>query len=428
MKRVVYTAMDNTFKLRSVNKHNNRLDFDYEIKGDWQKHFKLSNKLFIEYGCNIEKVPDSVAVIPLVCNILPIAWLCDAEIILEELDEDFYTNLDSIKKGYEDMYPMLNFSGKLTVSNIVKNQNTDTENCSAVLFSGGVDAYTTLLRHIKEKPCLVSLWGADVKLNDTEGWEKVNGHIQSVAEEYRLTYIFVKTNFREILNDGTLGMLVRKSGDGWWHGFQHGIGIISHVAPVAYVYSAKTTYIASSHPRRMKGQYTCASDPTIDNHVSFCGCRTIHDGDEMDRQEKVRYLVSKKRGGNPIKLRVCWEAPGGGNCCACEKCYRTILEIISEGEDPNHFGFTWGKKNVKQCRRDLKYKIRIAQFMWNQYYLPIQKMMRINAENIPDIKNYEWIQKIDFSKANHSLPKALRYSIFARGVRKVIRMMEVTGK
>ena len=414
--------MGNTFKLITIKKHNSRLDFDYEIKGDWQKYFELSNKLFIEYGCNVESVPDSVAVIPLICNILPVVWLCDAELIIEELDRDFYTNLGGIKKGYEDMYPMLDFSGKLTVSNVVDNQKPDTVSYSSMLFSGGVDAYTTLLRHIKEKPYLISLWGADVKLSDTKGWEKVNSHIQSVAEKYRLPYIYVKTNFREVLNDGTLGLLVKKSGDGWWHGFQHGIALISHVAPIAHESGVKTTYIASSFPRRMKGRYTCASDPTIDNYVCFCGCRTVHDGYELDRQEKVRYLVSQKQRGNPIKLRVCWEAPGGGNCCACEKCYRTALEIISEGENPNDFGFAWGEKNVEQCRKDIKYKIRMSQFNWDQYYPSIQRMMKSNAENIPDIESYGWLQEIDFSRVNNSLMKALRYSILVRGIRKLIRL------
>lgn len=82
---------------------------------------------------------------------------------------------------------------------------------------------------------------------------------------------------------------------------------------------------------------------------------------------------------------------------------------------------------MERCRKDIKYKIRMAQFNWDQFYPSIQKMMNINADNISDIEDYEWLQKIDFSRVNHSLTKALRYSILARGVRKVIRMIE-TGR
>lgn len=41
---------------------------------------------------------------------------------------------------------------------------------------------------------------------------------------------------------------------------------------------------------------------------------------------------------NP-ELRICWESTGGKNCCLCEKCIRTILEIYIEGGNPAQFGF-----------------------------------------------------------------------------------------
>lgn len=418
--------MNNTINLLSIVKQGNRLEFDYEVKGEWRKYFDLENKLFIEYSFNIEDVPDSVAVIPLIGNILPMAWLCDAEIILDELDQDFYKNLNAVKKGYMDMYSMLDFTGKVTVSSIVNNQKKKCmdRNNAAAFFSGGVDAYTTLLRHIEEKPLLMVLWGADIKLQDTEGWGKVTAHIQSVSDAYKLNWVCVRTNFREMINEGELESLVNNSGDGWWHGFQCGIAIISHAAPIAYAYGMERAYIASSFPEKMKGQYTCASDPTIDNNIEYCGCKTVHDGYELDRQEKIRYLVSKKAEGNPINLRVCWESSGGGNCCRCEKCYRTILEIVSEGDDPNHFGFSWGDKDIIRCRRDLKNKIRMNQFNWDQFYFPIQEMMKRNSKSIINVEKYQWLQKIDFSRINNTPMKVLRYSYPVRGVKKIVRIIK----
>lgn len=414
--------MNNTFRLVSIKKHHNRIDFDYKIDGEWTKYFVLTQKMFAEYSFDVEEVPDSVVVIPLMGNILPIAWICDAEIILDALDWDFYQNLDKVKKGYADMYPMINFTGKVTVANVVSNQDNKGGR-SAAFFSGGVDAYTTLLRHIKEKPYLISLWGADVKLQDTAGWKKVKEHIRSVSEGYGLDAVYIRTNFRESINERELDALVHKSGDGWWHGFQHGIGIISHAAPSAYRYGIQRTYIASSYPEKMKGQYTCASDPTIDNNIEYCGCKTIHDGYELDRQEKVQFLVSKKREGNPIKLRVCWEIQGGGNCCRCEKCYRTILEIVSEGENPDNFGFVWTDSGIKRCEKDLKNKIRMRQCQWDQYYFPIQQMFKENAAHIPDIDKYRWIQQLDFARINNRPVKILRYSVPARGLRKLLRVL-----
>jgi len=53
------------------------------------------------------------------------------------------------------MYPEFSFKGKINVKNIIK--NTYSNDNSLVLFSGGVDAFQTLLSHIDEKPYLLTL-------------------------------------------------------------------------------------------------------------------------------------------------------------------------------------------------------------------------------------------------------------------------------
>lgn len=271
---------------------------------------------------------------------------------------------------------------------------------SACFFSGGVDAYTTLFRHIQEEPALITIWGADIKLSDETGWLRVKSHIMDTAKEMGLDALFIKSNFRLMIQEGELGKLVKESGDGWWHGFQHGIGIIGHAAPLAYLCGWNFVYIASSFAESMKGNYTCASDPLIDNYVEYCGCKTVHDGYEMDRQEKVRYLVSQEAKGRGVPLRVCWESLGGGNCCRCEKCYRTILEIVSEGGDPNLYGFQWGNEDIKRCRRDMERKIVQTRFIIEQFYLPIQGAMKENQSQIKEFDKYLWLVNMNFQKFN----------------------------
>ncbi len=416
--------MNNIFQLVKINKSGKRIAFDYEIKGEWEKYFNMSDKMYIEYGCDIESLPDAVAAIPLISNILPIVWLCNAEVILNELDKNFYTCLPDVKRGYENMYPMLNFAGKVTVAKVIESQRVLKEQTSAAFFSGGVDAYTTLLRHLEECPCLITIWGADIELSDIGGWRKVEQHIQTVSSYYGLRYIAVKSNFREMINAEILDKMVRESKDGWWHGFQHGIGIISHAAPIAWLYGIERIYIASSYPLKMQGKYTCASDATIDNFVKYCGCDIVHDGNEMDRQEKVRYLVQNKELGKEINLRVCWEAVGGGNCCRCEKCYRTILEIVSEGGNPNEFGFSWGKKDIKRCRREYKTKIRLHEFQWEQYYPPIQENLKRNQDKVLNMDGYQWLLKMDVSKMNNILIKKMRYSVLGRRIGRAMHIVK----
>lgn len=375
----------------------------YVISNDLS-NFINDNVLFsIDYGMDISSVPESVLVVPFVANILPLAWLCNAEVICEKIDADFLADIEKAKKGYEKMYPMLNFGGKITAIS-EKNLPAKQIHKSACFFSGGIDAWTTLMRHIDEKPVLLTIWGSDVKTNDEKSWANVDNANKQTAMDFALEYNVIRSNFREVINEGNLSKFVQKSGDAWWHGFQHGIALIAHATPIAYLYGLKKLYIASSFPAYMAGKYTCASDPTIDNYVNFCGCHTIHDGYELDRLDKVRYLMSlSEKYTSKMKFRVCWQAESSGkNCCCCEKCYRTILELVAVNcpGGVERYGFVWNDKTIKQCEKDFKEKINILQFFVDQFYPPIQKEMLKNKDVIPNVEKYEWLLKMDFSKFN----------------------------
>ena len=326
------------------------------------------------------------------------------------------------------MYPMFSFQGKIQAE-LEENLPPVHKKESACFFSGGVDAYTTLFRHMEEHPVLMTIWGADIKLTDEKGWKKVKTHTIHAAKEHGLDTVFIKSSFRKMVNEAELDGLVKNGGEGWWHGFQHGIAIIGHAAPISYVLGLKNVYIASSYPEKMKGKYTCASDPSIDNHVYYCGCHTVHDGYELDRQEKVRYLISQKKEHDwNYDLRVCWESLGGGNCCRCEKCYRTVLEIVSEGGNPNECGFRWGEEDIKRCKNDMKHKIIQPQFNINQFYPPIQEAMKRNKDVIDGFKKYDWLLRMDFDKFNDTPIKKLRQNFFVRKSLGLSRRILAWGK
>ena len=211
----------------------NRINYTYHISGEWKEAFLPDKEFFIEYSCDISSVPESIAVVPLLSNLLPVAWVYDAEIIVPSCDRDFYESIDMFKQGYKDMYPMLEFKGKVTADNLEKNVVSKQDGVAA-FFSGGVDAFNTLTQHADEKPTLLTLWGADVKLGDVEGWNRVQKHVEETADSFDVDFVTVRSAFHQILNERVLTGKVAKSGDGWWHGFQHGLGIYSHAAPVAY--------------------------------------------------------------------------------------------------------------------------------------------------------------------------------------------------
>lgn len=354
----------------------NRINYTYHISGEWKEAFLPDKEFFVEYSCDISSVPESIAVVPLLSNLLPVAWVYDAEIIVPSCDRDFYESIVMFKQGYKDMYPMLEFNGKVTADNLEKNVVSKQDGVAA-FFSGGVDAFNTLTQHADEKPTLLTLWGADVKLGDVEGWNRVQKHVEETADSFDVDFVTVRSAFRQIINERVLTEKVAKSGDGWWHGFQHGLGIYSHAAPVAYSLGLKTIYFASSFTAADKGKVTCASDPTIDNFVRFCGAHIVHDGYEFDRQMKVHNITSfSKSTGKKIPLRVCWESEGGSNCCHCEKCFRTILAVYAEGENPNDYGFEYS--SFKDLCREIHKKRELLSFHCESRYVPIHKTLRQN--------------------------------------------------
>ncbi len=371
--------------------------FKYEVEGEWAACFSPLRSTFAEYTEDISSVPFSVLAVTFVCNILPAVWLCDASLEVESLDSDFLDHVEDIKNGYRKMYPMLSFKGSLK-SGPEKNEPAGNTGGAACFFSGGVDAHTSFFKHIDEKPALLTVWGADIKLNDKEGWDSVRTYTEQIAETYGVNCLTVRSDFRDVLIESRLDQVVSASKEHWWHGFQNSIAIISLAAAFVYLHGWSKLYLASSFSEDIEGEYTGSSIPSIDDNVCFCGCRTCHDGYELNRQQKIRYLTETK---NSIKLRVCWESSGGRNCSSCEKCYRTILGLVAEGVDPDDYGFVWDHSSIERCRKDFSKRIEIYEYD----YHPIQDRMIANSSQIPDIDSYKWFIDMDLSKVNSAFSK-----------------------
>lgn len=392
----------------------NRITYSYSVKGEWQEAFCIDEPFFIEYNCDVSNVPASIALVPLLTNLLPIAWVYDAEIKIPVCDEDFYQSISDFKKGYMTMYPMIDFKGKLTVDKLVKAKTDSVLQGAAAFFSGGVDAFDTLINHESEKPILITLWGSDIKLDDYEGWSKVRDHLNQTCREFNVRGITVKSSFRRFLNEGQLGEKVRISGDGWWHGFQHGIGLIGHAAPIMYVFKKKMLYIASTFVEGDKT--TCASHPSIDNYVRFCGGTVIHDGYKFSRQDKVRNIVKyAKKNQKKLPLRVCWQSSGGSNCCNCEKCWRTILEIYSEGFDPRDFGFEY--QYISSIGDMMRHNIILLKPRRKQYYELAQQAMRTNYSIRTVDSSLKWFYKVNINRLGDP-------PLWKRAIRKIIRCIK----
>jgi hypothetical protein len=399
--------METDICIKNIQKDSNKIRIDFDCSDKIEKYFNRDKSFILEYiskeELSIDQIPDNILVIPFLCNILPVSWLLNITIHINELDKIFYESIDDFKNGYIKMYPSLEFNGKLMVDKIIENYADNNSGKNLLFFSGGVDAFNSLINHYGERPVLMTIWGSDVRIKNLNGWKNTEEHINRIVSEFDLENIIIKSNFREFLNEDNLTRFIRKKTNGnWWHEFQHGIGIIGHAAPLAYLYNTKTVYIASSFTQEDYGIVTCASDPTIDNKVKFIRSNIIHDGYEYTRQEKLKNICSftDKR----IQLRVCFSSTDGKNCNKCEKCYRTMMGILAEGKEPIEYGVLYNKKKGNEIKIFIKYKY-FMDFVQKAYWKDIKKRFQQNKELIIDYPELGWIMNIDFTQINNNIIK-----------------------
>ena len=343
--------MKNTITLTHTKVQGKRVEYIYEVQGEWAACFNTEETFFVEYPFNIERITAEILVIPFLGNIMPAAWLYDAVVTVPVCDEDYYYCLSKVREGFEQMYPYLRWNGELIAEKIHKNRKK-TSGGAMLLFSGGVDAYTSLIRHKAELPDLCMIWGSDVPLTEHKGWTLLSRKAERSASEFDCSVIPVRTSFRSVLRTGRLGQKIKESGDSYWHGFQHGLALLSLAAPASWQKGRETVYMASSFTR--EDHAACASDPRIDDQVRFCGAKCVHDGYALNRQEKIRLITDFcDRTHVKIKPHVCWKSTDGLNCGHCEKCYRTMLGLLAERKDPREFGFPGRRETGSECTGDL---------------------------------------------------------------------------
>lgn len=385
----------NAIVLSEIEKNKQRIQFHYQVSEELRQYFS-TEAFIIEYPEDIESVPDAIAAVPFVCNVLPIVWLTDSKLVIPELDEAFYHCISEVKKGYEEMFPESIFRGEIEVGKIVPGDRPAIPGKCALFYSGGVDSMDTLLRHLDEKPTLLSIWGSDIKFDNEAGWKLVHSAIEEAAAHYNLEELVIHSSFREFDRERALSRrFSTQLKDNWWHGVKHGIALLGHVAPLAYLHGYEKMYIASSHCPE-DGHVRCASNPLIDNHVRYAACQVFHDGFECSRQDKVHNIAVYNQSNNDyLPLHVCWESQKGSNCCRCEKCYRTIAAIIVEGDDPEKYGFAGFEKHlnemIPQAKKDSGLLIR----QWTK----IQNALKANRRSVrlsPYWKYVRWIEKADF--------------------------------
>lgn len=398
----------NKLILNNIEITNNRVDYYFRLEGHLQKYFRNENHMFIEYNFGVEDIPKSILSIPFVSNVIPLMWITDSVIELDELDKSFFECLDDIKAAYQAMFPSVKFNGAILPKKIVSNSYVH-EKEAASLFSGGLDALTTFIRIKDKNPLLITEYGwYEKEITHSDVWEADKKNAVEFGKRYGLDNILIQSNYgtflkaEEIDND-----FKRKLGDSWWHGLHHGLAIISAAIPMAYLLKVKCLYIASSNSPLYK--VTCASDPTVDNKIKFASGKVFHDAYELTRQDKVKVVVDYSLKSNEkLNIRVCFK--NEENCCKCEKCLRTIFGIIAEGENPLNYGFNISGNISDHIKTYLYQEVKFfTDTFITIYWNLIQNRMRENYSKIKNEDLLDWFLDFDFVKERKRA--LLRYRI-----------------
>ncbi|NBV38694.1 MAG: hypothetical protein EBS00_03880 [Verrucomicrobia bacterium] len=310
-----------------------RIDYDYTATGRAARFLNPSENFFVRYDVDVSGCPPSIVLIPFISNLITLAWFGGFDLHVPEAESTYSESLKSMRAEFQRMYPQHRLTGNLVAERLTAVNWTG--DAAVMLFSGGIDAFATLIRHRDEPLQLVTIWGADIELSDTQQWNRCLNHIARDPLSSTLPHTKIVSNLRTFYTDKVENDLVY----GWWGMVQHGPALLGLQAPLTCIYKANRVYIASSYSVSVHGGW--GSTKETDEKLKWGPVRCIHDADALTRNAKVQIIVDcAKRRGQPIPLRVCYsEVQRDGNCGRCEKCYRSIMNLILTNADPRDYGF-----------------------------------------------------------------------------------------
>ena len=248
----------------------------------------------------------------------------------------------------------------------------------SLFFTGGVDATSALVSIFSKKPLLINIWGGDLRLTDQDSHEELEQYLNRLTSAMGLEFCFVKTNAREMFDENALGelclkILGRKYNHDWWSSIAHILSMVTTVAPLMYSRKIKEHYIGSSY--EITSETFDSNNEQLVNAIKYSSSNFHIVDEELDRNEKVKRIIQYEKALSdagekvpPIELKVCWNRRAGKNCCGCEKCYRTIMNIIVNHGSPAELGFPVNHKVFENMKEYLSTK-KVNRAFW----IPIQK-------------------------------------------------------
>jgi len=231
-------------------------------------------------------------------------------------------------------------------------------------FSGGVDSYATLVQNRvsipASHPSLIKdafiVYGNNIESdNRPESFDRAFNELSLVLGRKGINLIPVYTNVREL--EGDTRFFIEK-----YHGAI--LGAVAHAFEkrIEVMTIASSDYISDLHPH--------GSHPLLDPCYGSHNVRIRHDSTLFTRLEKVRLIKDWHDAINHLK--VCEPNYPGENCCKCEKCTRTMLELLAVGLFKNNKSFL--KKNI--TKKDILSSVKIKNTAVRGFYMELLEPLK----------------------------------------------------
>ena len=408
------------------------------ISKNLKKYFQTCY-LWVKYDVDIHEVPASILQIPVLSNVIMVAWATGADIYVGETDNTFLESLERIKSEICEYYPHFPYSTRIFADHVVTNSFSSQK--FGLLFSGGIDSTSSYLKNRARKPNLIVIWGADIPCNREDFWARFKNFCIKFAQTEAVELNFIKTNMREFLDEAILDICFRRYLDGpWWGSLQFPVSTAGISAPLTKVKSIGTLLMAAGIITNYKDfahtnffRNPGRSSNFMQNNFRWADLMFPYDNVELTRHEKVRIFLKPEYNSERQKLilRVCHCQFNSFNCNQCEKCVRSILSLALEEMDPNKCGFhidkTYFPTLKQQLIRNNKSLISLESdlFMWHDIQKYIPEKITHNLHNSKEF--FKWYRIFDFSKIEiqpYSLPSilwhlGLLYSRFPKPIHKL---------
>jgi hypothetical protein len=358
------------------------------------------------FSCDVldlKKIPESHLLVPFILNIAPVVWACGLNVTVPFMDAKLLTSLLSVKAQFKTMYPALSWSGNIDCAKIVHSTEAKTDkNRVALLFSGGVDSINLSQECLQKQQILLTIRGADVKLDDDQGWQEVKAFVHRYASQINATTLTIESNFATFINYQLLSKQFFSIPE-WWGMVQHGIGLAGFLLISASAYQPSQLLMASDCSAMQMKDLSWGSVSSIMQNLKLPPYEFTHTSYELARQEKITNLASNYRAyGQVIPVRVCYTTRGGKNCGVCRKCLLAMLGFAVSGVDYQPFGFPTAHgdfiKIVKKKLFTTKHHVTgVSKVLWLNLYSHIMPREYYKSLGLPLelIDAVMWLKAVD---------------------------------